>query len=101
MGQHINRMLQHILPRGDQLGDDGTGHGVVSHLKRRFDHRQDESLDAKTIVPDVAPLGLQQPRHQRIAIGVRRQQLCEPLLCQLEETLVVPQRIIRIEGNSC
>ena len=90
-------MGQHVLPGGKDLPDDMAGHAAFGHLDRGFDHRQHEAFDPKAIGADVAPLCLQQAGIQIGAFGVIGQKLGESLLRQMEEALVVPERVIRIE----
>lgn len=99
VGQQLHRMIQHVAPGLQQLRDHRGGDPPLGHLDGGFDHRQGKPLHAKAIVPNIAPLGLQQPGIQMRALGVIGQQFGESLLRQMKESFVMPERIIRIEAN--
>ena len=92
-------MGQHVLPGGDQFGDDAGGHLRPGHLDGRFDHRQHEALDAEPVVPEIAPLGGQQAVVQVVGLGVVRQKAGESLLREAEEPLVLPKRVVGVEAE--
>ena len=99
LGQQLDRMGKHLLPGGEDLGDDACGHAGFRHLDRGFDHRQHEALDTEPVVPEVAPLGLQEPGVKKTGIGVVRQKLREPVLGHAIEGLVLPERVVGIEAD--
>ena len=100
MGQQLDRVAQHVLPGCQKFGDYRGGHAFLGHLDGGFDHRQDKTFDAIAVLPDVALLGFQQAGHQVIGLGIVAQQVCEPLLRQAIKPLVMPKRVIGIEGNA-
>ena len=99
MGQRLDRVLQHLPPEAQDLGDDGGRNLAVGHLDRRLDHRQGEALHAEAVEAEVAALGLEQPGGDHVMRAVPGEQLGEALLCHAEEGLVLPQRVVGIEAD--
>ncbi len=97
--QQLDRVAQHVLSGGNQLGDDLPRHAVFGHLQGGFDHRKREPLDPVTVALDVAPLRIQQPFSEMIGLGIIREKLQKPAFGQPEEPLIVPQCIIGIEAD--
>ena len=99
-GSGLDRVAQHLATGVEHLADDVTRHLAVGDIDRRLDHRQREAFDAEAVMLDVAPLGRQQMLGQMVRIGIVAQQLGESLLRQLEEPLVMPERVVGIETDS-
>lgn len=97
--QQVDGVGQHLLPRRDDLPDNGTRHPPLGDLDRGFDHRQHKALDAKTIMTKVAPLGGQQSFGKMVAIRMVGQELGKARLRQVKDSFVVPERVIGIEAN--
>ena len=73
--------------------------GRFGHFDRRFDHRQNESLDAEPVVAKVAPFRRKKAFHQMLGLCMVAQQVGEMRLRQPEEPLVLPERVIRIKAD--
>lgn len=100
MGQQLDGMMQHLLARRDQIGDNGGWYLLIRHFNRRLDHRQNEALNPKAIVPKIAPLSRQQTRRQMIRLSEISEQFRESLLGHSEQMFVVPKRIVGIKPES-
>ena len=99
VGQKLDRVLQHILSRFDQLANDRCRHPFFCHLNRRFDHRQNEALDAEPVMTQVPLLCRQQTIGKMVRLGVVDKQVREPFLGQLEELFVLPKRVVGIKAQ--
>jgi len=66
--------------------------------ERDDDGARDERRDRSLLVAP-RPLGLGQPLHQMVPVGMLGQQFSKMRLRQLKKTLIVPQGIIRIETD--
>ncbi len=92
-------MAEHVLGVVDDRLDVGDVHPPAGDLDGGLDHRQREALDAEAVAPDIAALGLQKPGLEMVAAGIIRQQFREMVVGQAEEALVVPERIVGVEGD--
>ena len=99
VGEEFDGVAQHLLPGFDQFADDAAGHLLLRHLERGFDHRQDEALDAEAIVAEVPPFRREEAGVERVGVGVVGEQRGEAVLRQAEEALVVPERVVGVEGD--
>ena len=99
MRQQINRMRQHLAACCHDLGNHRRRNPPLGHFDRRFDHRQRKAFHAKPVMPQIAPLGREEPVMQVVSIRKFGQKRREPALRQPKERLVLPQRIISIKGN--
>ena len=98
-GQGLDRMGQHVATGFENAADHGAGHLALGYLDGGFDHRQHEALDAVAVAGNVAALGRQQAFEQVPGIGIIGQQLGEARFGQLEEALVVPERVVGIKAD--
>ena len=99
MRQQMDRVGEHVLARGDDLGNHGGRNALVCDLDRCFDHREHEAFDAEAILAKIAALSLQELGAQMIRVGVVGEKFRESLLGQAEEFFVLPQRIVGIEAD--
>ena len=99
MGQKLDRVLEHLLARFDDLADDPGRDTVFGDLDGCFDHRQNEAFDAEAVVLDVALFRLEEALAQVIGIGEIGQELGESSLGHLKEMFVLPKGIIGIEAD--
>jgi hypothetical protein len=92
-------MFQHGPAEAHDPLDGLRRHRAAREVDRGLDHRQREAFDAVAVEPEVAPLHLDQARHHVVGLAVVLQQIEELLLGQMEDRLVVPERIVRIEAD--
>ena len=92
-------MAQHLAPFVQKLRDNAGRDATLGDLNGRLDHRQDESLDAESVMVEVAPLRCHKAVHQMIGVGMIGQKGREPLLRQAKHRFVVPERVVGIETD--
>ena len=98
-GEQLDRVIHELTRPGQNLVDLSSGDSRVRDLYCRLDQRQPKTLDPITKHGEIAPLGLQQLCRQLRAWCVVAEQLFD-LAAQLgEETLVVPQGVVGVEGD--
>jgi hypothetical protein len=61
MGECLDGMGEHLMAGGEDFTDDPRRYPPLRQLDCGFDHRQGEALDAESVYPEVALLGLKQP----------------------------------------
>ena len=73
---------------------------AAGQLHGRFDHRQGEPLDAVPVQTKVALLRGRQTGVDAVAVMMLGQQVCEPVVSQPEDGLVVPKGVVGIQADS-
>ena len=97
--QQLHGMREHGLGAGDDFTDFRRANVTVGQLDRGLDAREGMRFDAVAIELKVAHLGGKKPAVDRRRVVPAAQQRAISFMGGLEDRLVVPQRVVRIEAN--
>jgi len=97
--EQADRRGEHGAAEVEDAPDLVAGDASFGQLHGGLDHGQHECLDAVAVVLEVAHLGLIEAFLDPLLVVVAGEQSTELPFGRAEEALVVPERVVRVEGD--
>ncbi|MNT34200.1 hypothetical protein D3C72_1701650 [compost metagenome] len=99
IGQGLDRIGQQFAAGGQDFGDHRAGHAVVGDIQGGFHHGKGEALHAEAIEGEIAGDRGDEARIEIGRVGIVPEQIGEALFGDAEKLLVLPERVVGIEGD--